>query len=375
MSASMVGSAQSSASKKNRYLPVAISMAAFRAAAAAAPDIPPPVYAASLDAAADWFRFNLREGDLVLVVGAGDVDSLAPRIAAMRPAAREPEAPRLSGYGTAAPVARFIRIGSPDELRAALLAARAAGEAPALVGAGTNTLVAATGCARPVLRLGGERFRRLCEPEGAPPGGTVLEAGAALPGAALLAECRRRGLSGLEALVGVPGTVGGWLAMNAGTRFGAFCDRVESVETMDGAGRIRRLSRAELRPGYRSVPGLRGLVALSVRVRLERAAPEAVRARMRELAAKRFDFAGLRTCGSVFRNPPPPAPPAGRLADEAGCKGLRVGGAFVSGRHANVIAAGPGATASDVQALVDLVRERVRAACGADLEPELRLLR
>ncbi len=337
---------------------------------------PTPVYAESLDDAFAWFAANLREGDLVLVVGAGDVESLAPRIAAMRPADAPPPEPRLSGYGTAAPVARLVEVDSWDELRDVLRAARAAGETPAVVGAGTNTLVAATGCSRTVVRL------RPLERTAKPPvdfredGGAVLvDADAALPGAALLAECRTRGWSGLEALVGIPGTVGGWLAMNAGTRFGSFCDRVETVCAMEADGTVRLLSRAELAPGYRSCPGLAGRIALAVRLRLDPATPEAIAARMAELAAKRFDFRGLRTCGSVFRNPPAPLPPAGKLADDAGCKGLRVGGAFVSDRHANVIAAGPGATASDVQALVALVRERVRAASGVDLEPELRILR
>ncbi|MBQ9727294.1 MAG: FAD-binding protein [Kiritimatiellae bacterium] len=350
--------------------------AAFRAAQGPAAGPPVPVYARSLDEAADWFRFNLREGDLVLVVGAGDVDSLAPRIAAMRPAREPPPAPRLGGYGTAAPVARLVEADSWDELRDALLAARAAGEEPAVLGAGTNAIVAATGCARPVVRLRpprpGAGWKRIDAGDG---GAVLLDADAALPGAALLAECRRRGWSGLEALVGVPGTVGGWLAMNAGTRSGSFCDRVEAVVAMAADGSVSRLGRADLRAGYRTCPGLGGRIALAVRLRLDPATPEAVDARMRELAAKRFDFGGLRTCGSVFRNPPAPQPPAGKLADDAGCKGLRVGGARVSDRHANVIAADADATASDVLALVDLVRDRVRAASGVELVPEIRVLR
>ena len=312
----------------------------------------------------------------MLVVGAGDVDSLAPRIAAMRPAEKPPQEPRLSGYGTKSPVARLVEADSWDELREILREARAAGETPAVVGAGTNTLVAATGCARTVVRL------RPLERTAKPPvdfrkdGGAVLvDADAAMPGAALLAECRKRGWSGLEALAGIPGTVGGWLAMNAGTRFGSFCDRVEAVCAMDADGEIAILPREALRAGYRTCPGLAGRIALAVRLRLDPATPEAVDAKMREYAAKRFDFRGLRTCGSVFRNPPPPAPPAGKLADDAGCKGLRVGGAHVSDRHANIIAADPDATASDVLALVDLVRSRVAAATGVDLEPELRVLR
>ena len=339
---------------------------------------PVPVYARSLDEAADWFRLNLREGDLVLVVGAGDVDSLAPRIAAMRPAEKPPEALRLSGYGTAAPVARLVEVDSWDELRNVLRAARAAGEEPAVLGAGTNTVVAATGCARTVVRLralASGSVRQVPVPPDAPDGTVLVDADAAMPGAALLAECRKRGWSGLEALAGIPGTVGGWLAMNAGTRSGSFCDRVETAVAMDADGEIAVLPREALRAGYRTCPGLAGRIALAVRLRLDPATPEEVEAKMRELAAKRFDFGGLRTCGSVFRNPTPPLPPAGKLADDAGCKGLRVGGARVSDRHANVIAADPDATASDVLALVDLVRERVRTVSGAELVPEIRVLR
>ena len=348
--------------------------AAFRAAAGP----PVPVYARSLDEAADWFRLNLREGDLVLVVGAGDVDSLAPRIAAMRPAEKPPEALRLSGYGTAAPVARLVEVDSWDELRDLLRSARAAGEEPAVLGAGTNTVVAATGCARTVVRLralASGSVRQVPVPPDAPDGTVLVDADAAMPGAALLAECRKRGWSGLEALAGIPGTVGGWLAMNAGTRSGSFCDRVETAVAMDADGEIAVLPREALRAGYRTCPGLAGRIALAVRLRLDPATPEEVEAKTKEFAAKRFDFGGLRTCGSVFRNPPAPLPPAGKLADDAGCKGLRVGGARVSDRHANVIAADPDATASDVLALVDLVRERVRAVSGAELVPEIRVLR
>ncbi|MBR1608547.1 MAG: UDP-N-acetylenolpyruvoylglucosamine reductase, partial [Kiritimatiellae bacterium] len=86
-------------------------------------------------------------------------------------------------------------------------------------------------------------------------------------------------------------------------------------------------------------------------------------------------FRGLRTCGSAFRNPPPPAPPAGALSDAAGCKGLAVGGAFVSDRHGNVVATEPGATASDVEALLATVRTRVEKHSGILLEPEIRVLR
>ena len=92
---------------------------------------------------------------------------------------------------------------------------------------------------------------------------------------------------------------------------------------------------------------------------------------MDDFRAKRFDFSGLRTAGSVFRNPPGVS--AGKLLDEAGCKGLRVGGAVVCDRHANIVAAEDGATASDIIALSALMRDRVAATCGVDLHREIKL--
>ena len=378
--------------------------AAFRAAAAAdtpegVPPIPVPVFAESLDDAFDYLAATIREGDLVLVVGAGDVNSLAPRLAAVRPAPEPPPVLLLSAYGTRAPAPGFRIAASLDALRAALAEARAAGTALRVLGAGTNTLVAATGVHGPVARLRGPDFdfiRDLPSTEehgeggedpsaGAPSADTrhsslvtrhfLLEVGAATTGTRLLAHCRAHGLSGLEALVDIPGTVGGWLAMNAGTRFGSFCDRVERVRALGPDGAELMLGPDDLRASYRACPGLAGLVAVSVTLRLSPLPQEEIAARMKELSEKRLSFAGLRTCGSVFKNPPAPSPTAGQLSDRAFCKGLRVGGAHVAARHGNVISADGTATPSDVQALLHLVADRVFASSGVLLEPELRILR
>ena len=275
---------------------------------------------------------------------------------------------------------------------------RAAGTALRVLGAGTNTLVAATGVHGPVARLRGPDFDFIrdlpttehaerTESEGAPSARppiqhsafsiqhSYLEVGAATTGSRLLAHCRAHGLSGLEALVDIPGTVGGWLAMNAGTRFGSFCDRVESVRALGPDGAERTLGPDDLRASYRACPGLAGLVAVSVTLRLSPLPQEEIAARMKELSEKRLSFAGLRTCGSVFKNPPAPSPTAGQLSDRAFCKGLRVGGAHVAARHGNVISADGTATPSDVQALLHLVADRVFASSGVLLEPELRILR
>ena len=362
------------------------------------PPIPVPVFAESLDDAFAYLASTIREGDLVLVVGAGDVESLAPRLAAAKPAAEPPPVLLLSAYGTRAPAPGFRIAASLDALRAALAEAHEAGTALRVLGAGTNTLVAATGVHGPVARLRGPDFdfiRDLPTTEhtedtegrsaGVPPADiqhsafsihhSYLEVGAATTGTRLLAHCRAHGLSGLEALVDIPGTVGGWLAMNAGTRFGSFCDRVESVRALGPDGGERTLGPDDLRASYRACPGLAGFVAVSVTLRLSPLPQEEIAARMKELSEKRLSFAGLRTCGSVFKNPPAPAPTAGQLSDRAFCKGLRVGGAHVAARHGNVISADGTATPSDVQALLHLVADRVFASSGVLLEPELRILR
>ncbi len=343
--------------------------AEFRRQAAAG--VPAPVLADGLEGAFRYLAATIRPGDLVLVVGAGDVNSLAPRLAAVIPPAEPPAMPAISGYGTRVPVPFFSEIGSEGELRAAVAAARAAGVTPCVVGAGTNTFVAPTGCHVPVFRLRGEEFSFVSRV-----GDCELEVGAAYPGVHLLDYCRAFGLSGLEALAGIPGTVGGWLAMNAGTRFGSFCDVVADARVLrlsDGA--VLRLGVAELAPGYRECPGLAGCIALSVRLRLVRGDSRAVAAAMDEARRRRFDFSGLRSCGSAFRNPPAPERPAGALSDAAGCKGTRIGGAFVSERHGNVIATGPDATASDVEAIFKVVAARVEAASGVRLAREVRVLR
>ena len=347
------------------------------------PDAPLPVLAPSLAAARGFLAAEIRRGDMVLVVGAGSVDSVARPLSHVHPPqdgadSAEPQ-PRLSAYGTAAPVPRLREASTVEELRRALEEARGLGLPVAVAGAGTNTLVAGTGYRGILVKLRREGFFYVSphvEP-GVPEDGPYrfLETGAATPGATLLAYCKSFGLSGLEPMAGIPGCVGGWLAMNAGVRAGSFGDAVDSalcVRLADGAQ--VRLSRDDLRFAYRECAGLAGHVALSVRLRLKASSGGAVAAAMEAFSKARTDFRGLRTCGSVFRNPGGGLPPAGALADKALCKGLRVGGAFVADFHANVIAAEPGATASDVAALVEIVRERVAAATGVVLVPELRIL-
>ena len=341
-----------------------------------APPLPRTRLADSLEDAFRYLSQAIREGDLVLVIGAGDVDALAPRLAALPhpPAAGTPVETRvLSGFGTEAPAPRFREIHDEAELVEAGRAAARAGEALAVIGAGTNTLLSETGYYGPLIRLArSETFSCIIpvshEEEG------VFDVGAATPGPSLLQYCKTLGWSGLEFMAGIPGSVGGWCAMNAGTPAGAFCDVLTEVRLLDADNVLRRIPAAELRPGYRETPGLKGRIIVCCRIRLRKSTPAAVQSGCMHALHKRLDFHGIRTCGSVFRNPPKPMRPAGMLSEMANCKRMHVGGAFVSERHANIVGAGARATASDVVSLIRLMRRAVALNSGVVLTNEIKYL-
>ena len=187
---------------------------------------------------------------------------------------------------------------------------------------------------------------------------------------ALLDRLERDGLSGLEFLEGVPGSLGGWLAMNAGAHGFEIGGRVEWIRCLNPDGEVSIMRADECGFGYRTCAGLVGRVALACGLRLEHASGGDVRAMREQWRARRLPLAGMRTEGSVFRNPP--EEPAGRLLDEAGCKGMSVGGARVIEAHANVIAVAGDVVASDVLALAMLMRNRVMLRRRIRLVPEIR---
>lgn len=237
-----------------------------------------------------------------------------------------------------------------------------------VVGRGSNILVADSGLAGVVILLGPELGR--IQPL-AGEGLLHVEAGRSLAG--LLDWCVDRGLSGLEFAAGIPGTVGGALKMNAGAWGHDMSEVVEAAELMNREGRI---SRHDFRPGelsYRSWPGLGENIITAVIFQLCLADSEEIKARCRELTQwRRAKQPKDASAGSFFKNPPDEA--AGRLIEAAGLKGLRVGGAMVSEKHANFLVNKQGATARDFVRLMRLVQEKVKAASGIYLEPEVRLM-
>ena len=199
-----------------------------------------------------------------------------------------------------------------------------------------------------------------------------VEAGAGCPRVARLAA--RDGLTGCEFLAGIPGSMGGALAMNAGAFGTETWPVISEVETIDARGERRRRSASGYRYGYRTVEGPRGEWFVSCRLALELDTGGHARAVIRQLLAQRAATqpVGVRSCGSVFRNPP--GDYAGRLIEASGLKGRRIGGAVISEKHANFIINDSGARAGDVEALIGTVVDEVERRQGVRLEPEVRII-
>ena len=181
----------------------------------------------------------------------------------------------------------------------------------------------------------------------------------------------RSGLAGLEFLAGIPGTLGGALALNAGAHGGEIWTRVRQVTTIDRGGRLRARGPADFRVGYRQVTGPAGEWFLAAELELEPGEPAVCQARIRDLLERRnrTQPIGEPSCGSVFRNPP--GDYAARLIEAAGLKGAREGGAQVSTRHANFIVNTGGASARDILALMARIQARVEGQSGVRLQPEV----
>lgn len=200
-------------------------------------------------------------------------------------------------------------------------------------------------------------------------------AGAASLDVTVAEHAAAAGLTGLEFLSGIPGTIGGAVAMNAGAYGGDVAGVLDWAEIVAREGRARRMSAADLAFAYRHAGLPAGAVVTRVRLRARLGAPAAIAARMAEIRAAREASQPVRarTGGSTFRNPPPEVSSlkAWELIDVAGCRGLVRGGAIVSEKHCNFLINTGGATAADLEGLGEEVRRRVFAASGVALEWEI----
>src|SRR5581483_796402 len=254
-----------------------------------------------------------------------------------------------------------------DDIRHALLFAEREQLPVVVVGGGNNLLVGDRGVRGVVLKLEGCLGRAEFHGEEAVDG-----AGASL--SALIREAAALNLGGLEPLVGIPATVGGALAMNAGTPDGAIGDFVSAAYFLHPDGTL-----GEFKPGaaaftYRAFHFPAGAVLIGCRLRLVRRPfaeiQKDIKQRLKQ--KKATQPLALASAGCVWKNPPGEA--AGRLIEKVGLKGKRINGAEISAKHANFIVNRGGATAADVLALRDLTRERVQAQLGLTLEPEIRII-
>jgi UDP-N-acetylenolpyruvoylglucosamine reductase len=236
-----------------------------------------------------------------------------------------------------------------------------------VLGRGSNLLVRDGGFRGVVISLGRPHFGRIEVAKER----LLCGAGARLK--LICMEAKRHALAGLEFLEGIPGSMGGALRMNAGAMGGAIFDVVESVRLMDFHGSLHERSPAELPVTYRSCAAFKTHIGLSAVLRARPGAREHIEQRLKEFSRKRWKSQpAAPSAGCIFKNPL--TVPAGKLVDELGLKGTRVGGAFVSAEHGNFIVNDGNATARDVLELIELLRERSRAERGIELETEVEII-
>ncbi len=263
------------------------------------------------------------------------------------------------------PADLFITPVDYDDLLVTLKILRAA-ELPVMtIGNGSNMLVSDKGIRGGVLKLQDE-FNTITREEN----DLVIGAGANLQRVVNFAA--KQSLSGLESILGIPGTIGGALVMNAGTDIGHICDLVHSVEVVAFDGIRHTLAQCELCYGYRH-SSLQNMdcVVVSARLRLIPGEQDAIMTKMNRLREKRTSRQpyGARTAGSTFINPSNIA--AGKLLDRSGCKGLQIGGAAVSDKHANFIITHDGVRAADIIILSEKMQKRVFDVFGVELKKEI----
>jgi UDP-N-acetylmuramate dehydrogenase len=265
------------------------------------------------------------------------------------------------------PADLFIEPQNISELAYVTASLQKAGIPCFILGSGTNLLVHDRGYRGAVIRLGGE-FKKYCFT------GLQVVAGAAVPLPLLVGEACRRGLSGLEFAAGIPGTTGGALVMNAGAHGSSLGDLLVKAEIFSCSSQeVHTYLPEELELSYRKSSILPGQVVCSVTLQLEKRAMAEITAECEEFLQYRKKRQPLQpSAGSIFKNPPGGI--AGRLIENAGLKGCRLGGAMVSDVHANFIVNFRQASSEDVTKLIDMVRTEVAKKFGVELELEVRLL-
>lgn len=353
----------------------------YDAVVAACPDLD-VVWQPTLDDVTAYLAAELRAGDLCLTLGAGDLttvpsrviddydDQLRIELGVLDSVRITPDAPLgpLTTYRVGGPATLLAEVGAETHLSAFVDRVRDHGLPVLTIGAGSNLLVTDRGFDGVALVLDRE-FEEFTIEDGG-----VVRAGAAVPLPVLARQTATQGLAGFEWAVGVPGTIGGAVAMNAGGHGSDMAASIIAVRVFDiESGQIEEWTLEQLDFGYRHSAIGPNHVVLSADLQLEPADRDASREIIREIVRWRREHQpGGQNAGSVFTNPDGDS--AGRLIDAAGGKGMREGSAEVSPKHANFIQADPNGSADDIYRLMRRVAGLVEQRFGVELHPETRLV-
>ncbi len=301
----------------------------------------------------------------------GELDRLAAALGGL--ACREVPIGSLTTYRVGGAARLYCEISAEDDLDRVLKALHGSAVRVLVIGKGSNLLVADRGWDGICLKLSG-RFESIAIAGPSGLDGPSVEAGGAVPLPVLARRTGAAGLTGLEWAVGVPGSLGGAVRMNAGGHGAETGDRLVSCRVVDVIGGADRWSSpSQLGLSYRHSAIARSELVLAARFALEEGDPSCSAARIAEIVRwRRENQPGGQNAGSVFKNPTGDS--AGRIIEAAGLKGLRLGTAAVSAKHANFIQADSGGSADDVRGLIETVRLAVSQRLGIDLEAEVQMV-
>ena len=269
-------------------------------------------------------------------------------------------------YGLGGAAEYFIRPNTTEQLRTVILRCRENQVPLRLLGFGSNLLIGDEGVQGAVIKLDSEEF---CGFEFE---GNTLLAGAGANLNKLVLDSVRKGLSGIEALTGIPGSIGGAVRMNAGGSLGDIGSSIKSITVMDKEGNIFEKKKPELVFDYRWV-NVTAPVILKATMELTESDPDAMLKTVKEVWIYKKNSQPLNTknAGCIFKNPRGMS--AGALIDRAGLKGTQLGGAVVSEKHANFITTETGCTSTDVKKLIELIQTKVKDTLDVELETEIEI--
>lgn len=269
-------------------------------------------------------------------------------------------------YGLGGAADYFIRPKTTEQLKAVILRCRENDVPLRVLGYGSNLLIGDEGVKGAVIKLDSDEFCHFDFQE------TSLLAGAGANLNKLVLDSVRKGLGGLEALTGIPGSIGGAVRMNAGGSFGDIGSSIKSITVMDKEGNIFEKEKPELVFDYRWV-NVTAPVILKATLELTESDPEAMLKMVKEVWIYKKNSQPLNTknAGCIFKNPRGMS--AGALIDRAGLKGTQIGGAVVSEKHANFITTEKGCTSTDVKKLIELIQTKVKETLDVELETEIEI--